>query len=252
LRAAGYHVTVINAGLPGYDTRHFLAQIIFGIRAYTPDIVIINSIWNDLKWISQTDETTEILCTPPKAVRKNPLTEKVHLFDSVLGASVLYRSLRDSYWQRRFNLYQDQIINEGFTETIHTEMEDFSKGVEQYKNIIKCLIGLIRSINSTPVLAVEERSVRYNNTCDEKRRIPYHMVNVKSHEALVTLFNRCDMVLAEVASQDAVPLINLQEEMEGNCSYFYDHVHTTPEGSRFIAGRYCDFLKTCITMERFA
>jgi lysophospholipase L1-like esterase len=251
LRGAGYYATVINAGVPGYDTRHFLAQIIFGIQAYTPDIVIINSIWNDLKWISQADETTQNLRTPPKAVRKNPLTEKVHLFDTVLGASVLYRSLRDTYWQRRFNLHQDQLINEGLSEIMRAEIRDFTRGIKQYKDIVKCLVNIIKNMHATPLLAVEERSVSYNNTRAQKRKIPYHMVNVKSHEELVMLFSKCDMVLAEVASEETMPLINLQEELEDNSSYFYDHVHTTPEGSRFIAGRYCDFLKTCITMERF-
>ena len=110
-QAQGHNVRVINAGLPGNDTRYFPAKLLLSLRRYHPDIVIINSIWNDIKWIARATETTSFVQVAPQAIRKNPMLEEVNTLDRLLGSSSVYRKIRDSYWKHRLKLNRNQMTN---------------------------------------------------------------------------------------------------------------------------------------------
>ena len=66
LRQDGYPVHVINAGLPGHDTRDFPAKVLLDLHRYQPDIIVVSSVWNDTKWISHTSEETLFLAEAPQ------------------------------------------------------------------------------------------------------------------------------------------------------------------------------------------
>ena len=243
---AGYDVRVINAGLPGNDTRYFSAKVLLDLHRFRPDIIVAGSIWNDLKWISRADDETLFLRFSPKALRKNPMTEKVNFLDSVCGFSASYRHVRDVYWQRKLKLHQDKVIHEGFAENSEVSSCDSSRGLEQYRQNLTGLVSLIKSIGATPVLTIEERFISPSASDADKRKIPYHMVNVSTHSGLIDLFGRCEAVIEEVSDACGVSLINLQPEMEGREEYFFDHIHTSSEGSRFIALHYFNALRKII------
>jgi hypothetical protein len=245
-RDAGYNVRAINAGLPGNDTRYFVPKLILDLHRLCPDIVIASSIWNDLKWISRADKDTLFLRFSPKAIRKNPMTERVNFLDAVLGFSALYRKLRDSYWRRKLKLQQDKVIHEGIPDANLSDPGNYSRGLEQYRQNLSAVVALARSIGAVPILAVEERLVGPEVSEEDKRKIPYHMVNVSTHAELAHLFKECESVMATVARDLDVPLIDIQPEMEGRSEYFFDHIHTSSKGSRFIAGRYFEFLKSVV------
>jgi len=237
-----YNVRVINAGVPGDDTRTLFTKIILDIHRYEPDIIIINSIWNDTKWISRIDNSTNLLTTEPRAVRKNPMIMEINWLDKTFGFSAFYRKARDYYWRKKLGFGENKIINEGIINNPKTVVNDFKCGLEQYKINIIATVQTIRNINAIPVLAIEERFISSKNNEIDKKKIQYHFVNVNSHAELVKLFNNCDTVIEMISHEYNVPLININKKMEGNTKYFADHVHTTPDGSIFIAKNYYEFL----------
>ena len=174
------------------------------------------------------------------------MTEKVNFLDSVCGFSASYRHVRDVYWQRKLKLHQDKVIHEGFAENSEVSSCDSSRGLEQYRQNLTGLVSLIKSIGATPVLTIEERFISPSASDADKRKIPYHMVNVSTHSGLIDLFGRCEAVIEEVSDACGVSLINLQPEMEGREEYFFDHIHTSSEGSRFIALHYFNALRKII------
>jgi len=216
------------------------------IHRYKPDIIIINSIWNDTKWISRTTDSTLLLSTEPAAFHKNPMIEKVNFLDKALGSSALYRKFRDFYWQKKLHLGQNKLINEGILKNQHIAINNFNKGYEQYRINLIAAVKAIQSINAIPVLAIEERFVSFKNNEIDKQKIQYHMANVKSHDDLVRLFESCDAIIEKLTYNLEVKLININKEMEGNSKYFVDHVHTTPEGSKYIAEKYYNLLKPLV------
>ena len=107
-------------------------------------------------------------------------------------------------------------------------------------------IQIIRSIKALPVLAIEERLIRSKNTEKERNMIRYDYVNVQSHQQILDIFKSCDSILMGLSEELNVFLINANVKMEGNPRFFTDHVHLTPEGSKFIAKYYFHFLKPLV------
>src|SRR5262245_7517992 len=60
--------------------------------------------------------------------------------------------------------------------------------------------------------------------------------------ALVRAFADCDNVIFAVAKEKGVSVLDLSHMFTGHSELFYDHVHTTPEGSEAIAKAVTDFL----------
>ncbi len=249
-REEGVQMTVINAGVPGADTRYFPARVVMQLRRFEPDIVVINSIWNDLKWISRTTASTEFLRALPMA-GSNPLIEPAGRLDAVLGRSVFYRHARDAYWRRALALDPGSIEGALATAPPALETVDLHRGLAQYGANLDATVSAIRNAGAIPVLAIEERLVRRNNTEAAAGRTAYQYVNVADHDALVRLFESCDSVIRDVALRREVLLIDADVVLAGDPRYFTDHVHTTPAGSRRIADHYVDALRP-IVRERSA
>lgn len=248
-RRHGRNVTVINAGLPRSDTRDFAAKLVLDLYRYAPDIVVVNSVWNDTKWISRTSDSCLFLQEPPLAVRRNPLSEEAGVLDYALGWSVLYRKVRDSCWRITLGLNPNDEVNEGILAGDGDGPADLSRGLSQYQANVAAIVQLVKGMHAVPVLAVEERLVSARNTEAEKRRIQYRMVNVKSHAELVSIFERCDAILKSVSVDQGVPFLDVNSEIEkrpDKLSLFSDHVHVTPAGSRFLAERYFALLEAVV------
>lgn len=241
LKAAGINCRVINAGVPGAETRDFNLKVINALSHYNVDYVVINSTWNDIKWIVSLTDTTLINKQPPQAFEKNPLIEKVNAYDKALGWSVIYRKLRDNYWKKKLGVGTNKQVNEGIISSERKVQRNFTPGLKQYRLNIAATIKLIELIGAKPILAIEERLVAANNTEEQKKTIQYNLSGVNNHEELVTLFNSCDSIIKQLSVDYSVPLINVNEKVGADSKYFMDHVHTTPEGSRVIAKEYSDF-----------
>jgi len=240
------NVSVINAGVPGYETREMPAIITLDLHRFNPDIVIVNSCWNDLKWISTTSDDTYHLQTRPHAIRENPLASKVNIFDELFGDSVVYRKIRDNIWKNRLGISDERKGAEGITNLEKSADYDVNRGFEQYRNNITSIASIIRNIGAQPVLAIEERLVHENNNDEHKKLIDYFRISVKSHDELVRLFEGCDAVIRDVSLTKEIRMIDANHSIGGKLEYFTDHVHTTPEGSNAIANHYYEFLKPLV------
>jgi hypothetical protein len=243
-RNVGLNVRVINGGLPGYSTLNILGQLVFDLPRFSPDIVAVNSTWNDLKWISRAERNSSLIRTPPRAMRPNPFVFRVGVLDHVLGWSSIYRKLRDAYLRHRWGA--TEAYDEGIIASGDSTSRDFDAGLSLYQDNMEDAVMLIQRMGSIPVLALEERLVSAGNTLEEKRTLEYHYVNVDSHQQLVDLYSAADSVVRDVASSSQVLLIDANSEVEGEARFFVDHVHTTTEGSNYLARRYYELLKPVV------
>ncbi len=238
-----YNCRVINGGVPGANTCDFPTKIHFDLSRYSIDYLIINSIWNDTKWISKMTDSTQLIRTGSSATksRPNPFVKRVNFLDYALGWSIFYRKVRDFYWRKKLKTHLKGEVIEGVISNKDTLLTNFELGLTQYKKNIEASIKLAQQIGARPVLAIEERLVSRTNTEAEKETISYQMVNVKNHEELVSIFEGCDQILMDCATEFDLPLLNANQFMKGGLNYFKDHVHTTPLGSERIAEIYKDF-----------
>ena len=256
LRSAGMNVTVVNAGVPSTNSLELAAKLLYDFPRYQPDYVIFNSTWNDLKWIVRAKDR-QLVRTKPYALAKNPLIEPMNIWDRLFGFSVIYRKFRDAYY--RYQLQGVLLHREDQTElqrvktaTISTtEITNPTEGFETYERIVRSFVLNTRMIGAKPVIALEERFPAPSMTEEQMMRINYAMISeVKNHNDLLQILSRSDSILKRVAREYDVPLIDIQAEMAGQSRFFDDHVHTTPEGSRYIAGRYAAILPKIIGKDR--
>lgn len=252
LRKDGHNVHVINLGMPGGDTNDALARTVFQLRDMRPDIVVVCSQWNDLKWIVNADERGPVYRWKPAGMKTNPLVEPVGPVDAALAWSATYRKVRDAYW--RWELGIDG--NGGVVETLggnssHLRADAINIGLNQYATNLSMIIDIVRSWGGTPVLATEARLVAASNTSEDRQRIRYDFIPGKpAHQELVRLFALTDSVLAETAKREVAFFINPHSEVGGNTDAFADHIHTTERGSTILAQNHAMMLKGVITSGR--
>ena len=249
-------VRIINAGVPGYSMGNIAKRIKEDIIHYNPDIVIINSIWNDIKEITRYDTLHLHQSTNKeksgKMPNKNPLVYKVNMYDQILGESVLYRKIRDYYWYKKLNIVSDKMVIESIITGNKINKARFDKYlinqglIKLYKNNIIESVEFLKRNNIIPIIAIEERLIDDDNTVEEKRKIKYQMVSINTHDELVYLFEKCDSLLFEIAHTNNLNYIDVNKKMPHTLSYFSDHVHTTPKGSNYMANEYYHFLRPII------
>lgn len=246
------NIRIINAGIPGYNMSHIYNRIKYDILRLDPDIVILNSIWNDIKVINRYDQKKTFKNNSSNKPKKNPLIHSMNQYDEIFGWSVVYRKIRDYYWMKRFRIN----FNKELTEKILiSENEEYQGNIElglkmHYFELLDKSIKLLKQNGALPILAIEERLVNSNNTDLEKRKIKYQMAKVKSHDELVSLFNKCDSILYQIAEKEDLILFDVNSLMPKNLEYFTDHVHTTEMGSRFMAVQYFKLLESLLEKER--
>tara|TARA_B100000945_G_C20368496_1_gene590835 strand:+ start:38 stop:1129 length:1092 start_codon:yes stop_codon:yes gene_type:complete len=250
-------VRVINAGVPGHTMVNLSNRIKEDLIQYNPDIVIINSIWNDIKVISRYDTTLSLnpLIKKQKLKKKpnkNPLMHRVNLYDEIFGNSVIYRKMRDYYWYKRLNIVSDKMIIESFIDGNIANKAKFNKFlinkglIKLYKNHIEESVKILQKNNIIPIIAVEERLIDTKNTIAEKRKIKYQMVSINTHDELVYLFENCDSLLSEIAQTNNLHYININNKIPHTLEYFADHIHTTAKGSKYMAEEYYYYLKPIV------
>ena len=238
---------IINASIPGATTNTFKEFITNDLLRFNPDILLISSIWNDIKVITENKEgLIKLEKDKNKLTHNNPLLYPINRIDKLLSISVMYRKIRDYYWTNKLNLNKHNQYIEDFIEKDNNIIRNFNKELIQYKQRWIAMIDFLNNNNIMPIIINEERLINKNNTIDEKRQIKYFMVNVKSHLELVELFNKCDSILYNISKFKNVNIIDINDQIPKKLNYFIDHVHTTEEGSRLRADKYLKYLKQFI------
>jgi hypothetical protein len=231
--SSSYLLTVINAGVPGSDSRDYAARILHQLRPLQPDRIVILSTWNDLKWI-YAYPAGQPLKSAPKALVKDPLAERVNVWDDLLGWSVIYRKLRDAYWKRNRHLQP------GWAENVELAKGpvDVEEGLRQYGLNLSLAVSAAKNIGAVPVLGFESRLAVPGLPQEHRSKIRLDLVpGIDSFEELVKAYERCDSVIAAVAKTKDVEVAVEGVDGDSCPECFADHTHYTDAGSRRNAKR---------------
>jgi hypothetical protein len=167
--------------------------------------------------------------------------------DRFLSHSQLYTRLRWRYqsWQMG-TIGLEGLIRPGGGQQSSPSQNSYADsyspwGPRQYAINLRLIADMARNIGATPIFLTEARLVATSNSEADRQRIGYGSVNL-SHEAIVRALAECDKAIFAVAQEKDVPVLDLSGMFTGHSALFYDHVHTTPEGSAAIAKAVADFL----------
>jgi lysophospholipase L1-like esterase len=218
---------VINAGMPGSDTRDYPARILHDLRRFEPDYIIIMSTWNDLKWIYSYPADQQ-QPDPPKAIEPNPLAEKVNAWDDILGWSTIYRKLRDSYWKKQLSL------GAGLEESSERSAgkTDPVEGLRQYQANLRTCVAASRAIGAKVALAYEGRLAHRDLSAEDQRRIRMDFIpGIPDFPALLTAYKQCDSINALVARNAIIDDLLFYPQGNNWPSSYVDHTHYSNSGS---------------------
>ncbi|MEM9022246.1 MAG: hypothetical protein AAGB22_00795 [Bacteroidota bacterium] len=252
--AQGFAAEVINAGLPGQDLKNIVLRLPHDIGRLQPDYVLLNSTYNDVKWINYTDTANagktlfRLGGMPLEKLGVNPFTERYNGLDEVLGFSKLYLQLRRIYWQRKMRAYM-QAYRDAASAT------DYRLGIAHYEHLLQEFVHLVEAMGATPVLCLEERhlAVASGALAQEDSVYMRHMDNSVIETAAITkTYADCDALLAATVRQHALPLINHVAAFQARPDWFTDMVHTTPAGSARMGALYAESLAEIIRADTAA
>jgi len=191
-----HYFEVINAGCGGYTSFQGLRFLKSELLEYNPDLLIIWFGYNDIRpAIFYSDKDQK---APNKAVAR---------LQYILSHSRFYQFYRQGL------LY----LAGKFTQKLHDKKRVSPK---DYRNNLMAMSDLAKSkgidvLFITPVNNVDSQIVSW-----------YHMGLQEYAEAFICLREKAVPVL------DMVPVF---KELQGGHEYFFDYIHTTPEGNRIIA-----------------
>ena len=237
------NIRIINASRPGFTIDNINYIIQNDIISYNPDIVLISSIWNDIKNItSDRDALIQFERTDNNKLPKNPLMYPTNRFDKLLSVSAIYRKLRDYYWTKILKIHRGNKYIENFIIKDKNIIRNFNAELKHYEEQWIEAIDYLKYNNIIPIIIIEERLINKNNSINEKRKIKYFLVKVQSHVELVDIFNKCDSILYNISELKDIQLIDINAQIPNNSTFFVDHIHTTEIGSRYRAEQYVKYI----------
>lgn len=244
LRAQGFsNVEVMNTATPGDASWEMLNRLYAEVWLYRPDVVLLYSTWNDVKYFGWLSPERSLLRSykaregfAASELSGNPFLHYTSGLDRVLCKSQFYVKLRTQYWRWRLGIDPMKDVEGALEDKRNSEPKDSYGpwGPEQYELDMRLLVEGVRQIKATPVLLTQAMLVRESNTPEQKAKIFYKYAGLQ-HSALVRALSETNAILAKVASATKSPFIDVDGELGGRGEYFTDHAHTTAQGSEAVA-----------------
>ena len=217
-RHLGIDVEVINAGVPFYTTFEMIGMAALWLPEFKPDLVVVHAGFNDAFTVGYPDEGGAdgalfrhvwSYSPPPSWLR------------CAMRASHLIRLAGTRWLARRGGAFGD------FAETVQypvppaAELRSHiaSASGKYFRRNIRTLIHLVRSAGARPVLA--------NMPINPERETGMGLY----YDAVSAAVARNNRILAEVAKEEAVPIIDLSSRLR-DPRLFEDAAHLGVEGQR--------------------
>jgi len=236
-RYPGRKFTIINAGVPGYDTSQNIGNLALRVMPFRPDIVIIYQAYNDLKAIrfdeefkpdySHIHKTAYGFHTPPP------------FYKLLLEKSMLYVRTRNKY--RKFKEDRDILTNLNSPERMSGIPGEARHAFEDH---IRSLVAIARSGGARVILSsfatLHDPGLNYGSLAtikamDKGKR--QALVSVLSFTPGLTLegvfkgINLYNRTLSEIAGDMGTGWVDNANLIPHEQKYFVDRVHFSSEGA---------------------
>jgi lysophospholipase L1-like esterase len=210
-------VSVINAGVPGFNTAETLINTVLRLVDLRPDVFVILENVNELlprRWPNFEEDYSHF--------RKEWSKPRQGMLDRLLEhLSALYVLARFKFTDYKWCQYVDYYCDIDFPKyypKLDVDLEE--RTVEPFRNHLVMLCRLANAYKSRPVL------------CTMARRS-----DVVPSESFIRAFEQQNEVIRVVARDERATLVDLAEELTGRNEFFSDFVHTNVPGSRQVARR---------------
>lgn len=226
------NIEIINAGVSGYTTFHSLINLSTRILDYNPDAIIVYHSWNDIKSWPYLNRKASYGQSWQRIYSQ---FETHNALATLANHSYLWLAMKPLRRQLRVFFPRKSLLAVIFERTLRPNKGyDTSYGKLIYKRNITNIVEEAKK-NGVQVLLVNPLTlVHPGNSEEEKRRAGYKLVKV-SAQMLAQLMIDAGNILEEVALEEHVPYIDLNQHLSQNLDNLLDHIHLTPRGNEAVA-----------------
>lgn len=204
-------VEVLNAGVPGYNLRQCRLRYQADLATLKPDYVLIYAGWNDSKNVIA-DEPEQLDLTPP-------------------APSVLERGLSRSttYGLLRYRLFPPAAPK--FSIPASESVRVTQAGSQQFQEELQALIDAIRASGAVPILSTQLMAA-----ASQCQGLEAFLGNTQAQIAVNQAVGQwISQAVRDAANQNALTLIDVQDEVDCDVEQLGDAIHLTAQGHASVA-----------------
>lgn len=253
-------IEVINAGKDYYTSEHSLIQYMFKIADLNPDLVIMYAGAND----------EGISCSLEGVVSHGPYQPDYSNYYGAV-ASIIFNHFRPQPFIQFKSVAMDFLIK-AMEDNLYSDItgkinqaaqfkaaQDYIAGkntvkvrdfpsLDSYKRNLQYLIDLTREKQTKLILGDQPNLLKSNNSVEEVEKIMYPTVTCRkdgkyydlgSLKYGLDIFNQATK---QVAQENNVMFVNLDNSIPKNLSYFLDSLHYTEKGNQLVADTLFNYL----------
>jgi len=238
-------ITVINAGVPGYDTAQSIGNLALRVMPLKPDIVIIYHAYNDLKAIRadiKFNPDYSHIHNTPFGFRQEP-----NFIIQLLNHSMFYVRTRNQY--REYVAKKNFFANYNNMKLGKNRLENIPKeALVTFKQHLRSLISIAKAEGSKVILSsfatLHNPHTDFTSTDQIKRlseleKVELDMImHFMPGLQLSSIFdgiNKYNGVLKRIATKEKIGWVDNASLIPHKEKYFVDRVHFSSEGAKCIA-----------------
>jgi len=228
----GGAVEVINCGTPGYSTYQSGQRLEHQVGALSPDFVLVDHLWNDLKlfWRDDRDSILSQWDRHGRKVSVSTLLDPLPVLDRLSGVSQAITYGRFAYinfLKKRRNLSDEGWVHDQLDKSIAPE------GIAFFRSNMTRLADVCDSL-CVPLGIIEQPLlVSRSSTEEAKARIRYDYLGF-DHTTLLEAMDTSHQNCREVSRRPGAHYLETSGTA-GAAQNFSDHVHLTSEGHARLA-----------------
>jgi lysophospholipase L1-like esterase len=242
-------LSVINAGVPGFDTAQSIGNLALRVMPFSPDVVIIYHAYNDLKAIRKNvtfEPDYSHIHTKPYGFHKKP-----NFFIQALDHTMFYVRLRQEYRDYNQEMQKlDELKNEmqgksnRLNEIPQEARETFEQHIRTLVSIAKAqgadvILSSFATLNN-PKLDYSEPEVfkQLNQLQKGELYALMHFTPGLTLKAIFEGINSYNEILRKIAIEEKTGWVDNASLIPHEKKYFVDRVHFSREGAARMANNF--------------
>ncbi|MFH0878530.1 MAG: GDSL-type esterase/lipase family protein [Lentisphaerota bacterium] len=240
----GRTIEVQNAGNHWHTTEHSIIKYLFKIKELQPDVILLCHNINDLYRSFTPEEFAAPVYRSDYSHFYGPVAHMVRAYFERATPPLFSIHL---VTLDRLSDYLGRTLYSDFRTMREVEVDDFPS-IEPFRRNLVSMARILKQDGVKLVLVTEPYLYRDDLTAAERKKL---WMNKKmcargrayaSAASMARGMSRFNQVIKEVASENSVPLLDMEASIPKTLEYFRDDCHYTEKGHRLVADTAFDFL----------
>jgi lysophospholipase L1-like esterase len=238
-------ITIINAGTPGFDTSQSIGNLALRVMPFEPDVVIIYHAYNDLKAIGENTSFKPDYSHFHN--RPHGYHEQPGIIERLLNESMFYVRMKNRKRAQDEKIAESEVLKalNGEGNRIDVVPAIARQTFDQH---MRSMIGIARAGGAEVVLStfatLHDPNLDYTKEesfaaqSDFQKNSFFYLLHFTPGLTVNGIFsgiNQYNELIAEIANEEKIPLVDAGRLVPHSRTYFIDRVHFSEAGAERMA-----------------